>query len=123
MLFSSTKRRNIVKGYVKCILTFVKNTGKNFGKNRSKNVSNKYSHKGLDHTKQSATDALKTTSKRAIQETAEATCDLIGNKIADKITRVSKASPKNNLKTNEEETLREKSITPQLRQKILMTKD
>ena len=112
-----------MKGYVKGILTFVKNTGKNFGKNRSENVSNKYSHKGLDHTKQSATDALKTTSKRAIQETAEATCDLIGNKIADKITRVSKASPKNNLKTNEEETLREKSITSQLRQKILMTKD
>ena len=98
-------------------MTFVKNTGKNFGKNRSKNVSNKYSQKGLDQTKQSATDALKTTSKRAIQDTAEATCDLIGNKIADKITRVSKTSPKNNLKTNEEETLREKSISPQLRQK------
>ena len=98
-------------------MTFIKNTGKNFGKNRSKNVSNKYSQKGLDQTKQSATDALKTTSKRAIQDTAEATCDLIGNKIADKITRVSKTSPKNNLKTNEEETLREKSISPQLRQK------
>ena len=98
-------------------MTFVKNTGKNFGKNRSKNVSNKYSQKGLDQTKQSATDALKTTSKRAIQDTAEATCDLIGNKIADKITRVSKTSPKNNLKANEEETLREKSISPQLRQK------
>ena len=42
---------------------------------------------------------------------------LIGNKIADKITRVSKTSPKNNLKANEEETLREKSISPQLRQK------
>ena len=98
-------------------MSFVKNTGKNFGKNRSKNVSNKYSQKGLDQTKQSATDALKTTSKRAIQDTAEATCDLIGNKIADKITRVSKTSPKNNLKTNEEETLREKSISPQLRQK------
>ena len=98
-------------------MSFVKNTGKNFGKNRSKNVSNKYSQKGLDQTKQSATDALKTTSKRAIQDTAEATCDLIENKIADKITRVSKTSPKNNLKTNEEETLREKSISPQLRQK------
>ena len=30
---------------------------------------------------------LKTTSKRAIQNTAEATGDLIGSKIADKITR------------------------------------
>ena len=30
---------------------------------------------------------LKTTSKRVIQNTAEATGDLIGSKIADKITR------------------------------------
>ena len=30
---------------------------------------------------------------RAIQKTAEATCDLIGNKIANKITSVSKKSP------------------------------
>ena len=33
--------------------------------------------------------------------------DLIGNKIADKVTRVSKTSPKNNSETNEEEILRE----------------
>ena len=39
-------------------------------------------------------DAKKTSSKRAIQKTAEATSDLIGNKIADKITRVSKKSDK-----------------------------
>ena len=37
-----------------------------------------------------------TASKRAIQKTAEATGDLIGNKIADKITSISK-SPQNNL--------------------------
>ena len=48
--------------------------------------------KRLDHTKQSATDALKTSSERVIQKTAEATGDLIYNKIANKITRVSKAS-------------------------------
>ena len=36
-----------------------------------------------------ATDALKTTSKRAIQNTLEAIGDLIGNKIADKITNTS----------------------------------
>ena len=46
----------------------------------------------LDHTKKSATDALKTSSERVIQKTAEATGDLIYNKIANKITRVSKAS-------------------------------
>ena len=40
--------------------------------------------------KKSTTDAIKTTSKRAIQKAAEATGDLIGNKIPDKITSVSK---------------------------------
>ena len=56
-----------------------------------------------DHAKQSATDAFKTVSKRAIQKTAEATVDLIGNKIPNKITKVSKNSEQNNSKkvTNE----------------------
>ena len=40
--------------------------------------------------KKSATDPLKTTSKRVIQKTAEVAGDLIGNKTADKITSVSK---------------------------------
>ena len=48
----------------------------------SKNLSGKYSEKILDHAKQSATDTLKTTSKRAIQKTAEKTGDLIVNKVA-----------------------------------------
>ena len=60
------------------------------GKNLCKNLNSKYSQKPLDHTKQSATDALKTTSKRAIQKTAEAAGDLIGNKIPNRITKVSK---------------------------------
>ena len=37
---------------------------------------------------------MKTASKRAIQKVAEATEDLIGNKIADKIASVSKKFPK-----------------------------
>ena len=43
-----------------------------------------------DHAKQSATDEYKTASKKAIEKTAEAAGDLIGNKIVDKITTVSK---------------------------------
>ena len=39
--------------------------------------------------KKTTTDARKTASKRAIKKTAEAIVDLIGNKIADKITSVS----------------------------------
>ena len=52
------------------------------------------------------TDAIKPTSKRAITKTAEATADLIGNKIADKITSVSKKPAKeldNNDETKEED--------------------
>ena len=41
--------------------------GKNIGKNISKNLSGKYNQKVLNHTKQSATDALKTTSKKVIK--------------------------------------------------------
>ena len=37
--------------------------GKNIGKNVSKNLSGKYSQKHLNHAEQSATDALKTSSK------------------------------------------------------------
>ena len=51
-------------------------------------MSNKYSQKVFDSTthatkvaKKSATDAIKSASKRAIQKTAEATGDLIGNKL------------------------------------------
>ena len=77
--------RIFVKGYG--FLSSAKNMGKNIGKNISKNLSGKHSQKILDHCKQSATDAFKTTSKIAIQKTAEATGDLIGNKIADAITK------------------------------------
>ena len=55
-----------------------------------KNLSNKYSQKLINTVKKSTTDALKTASKRAIQKKAEATGDLIGIKIADKITSISK---------------------------------
>ena len=65
-----------------------------FAKNMGKNLSNKYGQKLLDSAKKSTIDAIKTASKRAIQKTAPATGDLIGNKIVDKITSVSKKSPK-----------------------------
>ena len=57
-----------------------------------KNLSSEYGQKLLDSAEKSTTDAIKTASKRGIQKTAQATCDFIGNKIADKITSVSKKS-------------------------------
>ena len=44
----------------------------------SKILSSKYSQKLLDHARQSATDAIKTTAKRVVQKIAEAT----GNRLA-----------------------------------------
>ena len=61
-----------------------------FAKTMGKSLSNKYGRRLLDSAKKSTTDALKTASKRVIQKTAEATSDLIGNKISDKITSFSK---------------------------------
>ena len=48
----------------------------------------------------STTDVIKIASKRAIQETSEATGDLIANKIADKIVSISKKSNKEDVKDN-----------------------
>ena len=73
-----------------------------FAKNMGKILSNKYGQKLLDSAKKSTTDAVKSASKRAIQKTEEATGDLIGNEIADKITSVSKKSTKE-LQNNETE--------------------
>ena len=70
------RERRYVKGYG--FLSFAKNIGRN--------LSSKYGQKLVDTAKKSATDTLKTASKRAIQKTAEATGDLVGKKIADKIT-------------------------------------
>ena len=85
MCYSTEPReRRYVKGYG--FLSFAKNSGKN--------LSNKYGQKLVNSSKKSATDALKIASKRAIQKTAEATGDLVSNKIADKITSISKKTSK-----------------------------
>ena len=60
----------------------------------AKNLSNKYSKKLPYSAKKSSTDEIKTAPKRTIQKTAEATSYLIGNKIADKITNISKVHSK-----------------------------
>ena len=56
----------------------------NPGKNIIKNLNGKYNQKLLDHANQSATDALKTNSKKSIQ------------KIGSRITKASKPLQQNN---------------------------
>ena len=85
-----------------------------------KSLSNKYGQKLLDSAKKSTTDAIKTASKRVIQKTAEATGDLIGNKIADKITSISKKTPNNNNNNGVElTTYKKRYISPEVRQQII----
>ena len=77
---------------------------KNIGKSISKNLRGKYSLKLLDHPKQPATDALKSTSKWVIQKAAKGTGDLTNNEFPDKITKVSRTSPQNSSETGINET-------------------
>ena len=87
----------------------------------ARSMSNKYGKKLVDTTKKSATDAIKTASKRAIQKTAEATGDLIGNKIAHKITSISKKKSDNNNNNDDVEltTPKKRYISPEERQQII----
>ena len=68
-------------------LSFARNLGTHVTK-VAKNLNNKYGQKLADSAKKSTTDALKIASKRAIQKTAGASGDLVGNFIADKITSI-----------------------------------
>ena len=74
------KFRTYVKGYG--FLSFERTFGDRYGK------------KLMDTATKTRIDAAKTASKRVVKNTAEATVDLIGNKIADKITSVSKTKSK-----------------------------
>ena len=100
------RERTYVKGYG--FLSFAKNMGTHATK-VAKNLNNKYGQKLNDTAKKSARDALKIASKRAIQKTAEATGDLVGNTIATRITSISK-NP---------EIPKERYISPQERQNII----
>ena len=69
------------------IFIFARNLGAHATK-VAKNLNNRYGQKLADSAKKSATDPLKIAGKRAIQKTAEASGDLVGNFIADKITGI-----------------------------------
>ena len=64
-----------------------------FAKNMGENLSNKYGHKFLDRSEKSTTDAIKTASKKAIQNSRSYRWF---NKIADDKTEVDveRATPK-----------------------------
>ena len=104
----------LAKGYG--FLSFTKNMGKNIGKNIRKNLSGKYSQRIIKYAERFPTDTLKISWKRLIQKSAEATTDLIANKIVDavaksydcEITEASKNSQQNNTETVAKENYKEK---------------
>ena len=74
----------------------------------------KYGKKLMDTATKTGIDAAKTASKRVVSKCAEATGNLNGNKIADKITLIGK--PKEKEKTNKVEEI---YIPPEKRQQII----
>ena len=79
----------------------------------ARKIDNKYGKKLMDNATKTGIDIAKAASKKVVQKTTEATGDLIGNKIADKITSIGK--PKEKEKTNKVEEI---YIPPEKRQII-----
>ena len=81
----------------------------------------------LDNAERSATNAFRTSSKRVIQKTVEASGGLIGNKIIKRITKFSKNSQQNNLETikkQQDKKILKKDTNLQKRdKKVLMNYD
>ena len=84
------RERRYVKGYG--FLSFARNFGNKYGKTlmntaikTGTNVNSKYGKK-TDTAIKTGKDFVMIAGKKIVHETAEATGDLIGNKIADKIT-------------------------------------
>ena len=74
------KYRKYVKGYG--FLSFARKSGNQYGKNL------------MDTATKNGIDPAKTGGKQVVQKTGEATRDLTGNKIADKITSLGKTKSK-----------------------------
>ena len=78
------------------------------------NFGDKHSKLLMDTATKTWIDAAKTASKRVVQKTAEATGYLIGNKLVDKITSLSKTISK-----EKEDERQEIYIPPEKRQQII----
>ena len=82
----------------------------------ARRLGDKHGRKLINTATKTGIDATKTASKRIVQNIAEATGDLIGNKIADKITSAGRAKSKEKDETNETEEI---YIPTEKRQQII----
>ena len=72
----------------------------------------------MDTATKTRIDAGKTTSKRVVRKTEDATGDLIGNKIVDKIASAGKTKSKE--KEDEANKRQESYVPPEKRQQIMI---
>ena len=91
------RKRRYIKGYG--FLSFARSFGNKYGKvlmntaiKTGANFNSKYGKKLTDTAIETGKDFATTAGKKIVHKIAEATGDLIGNKIADKITSASKKS-------------------------------
>ena len=111
-------------------MSFARNTGNKYGKSTinsknakkifhvGKSMKNKYGKEILDNSLSAGKDFSKIAGKKVLTKSAKATGDLIGNKIADKIT---KSARNNEQKGNDRimEETQEIIIPPEKREQII----
>ena len=87
----------------------------------ARKLDDKYGKKLVDTTASTGKTFAKTAGKRVVHKTTEATGDLVGNKIADKITSVGK--PKRTKKEKDQENITEETqeifIPPEKKKQII----
>ena len=87
-------------------MSFAKNMSNKYGKkllDKSIDVSNKYGRKLLDKSIDADKDFAKKAGKKALDKSAEATGEMIGNKIADRITKM----PRNKMQKEDDRIMEE----------------
>ena len=106
-------------------MSFAKNTGNKYGRkifdksiDVGKNMSNKYGRKILDKSMDAGKDFAKIAGKKILQKSAETTGEMIGNKIANRITRSSRNKVQKEDDRKMEET-QELLIPPEKREQII----
>ena len=115
--------RKYVKGQV--FMSFAKNIGNKYGKKLfdksmdvGKKYDKKYGNKLLDNSISAGKAFAKIAGKKVLTKSAEATGDMIGNKIADRITESSRNKVKKEDDRIMEET-QELIIPPEKREQII----
>ena len=102
-------------------MSFAKNIGNKYGRktfDKSIDVSNKYDRKILDKSMDASKDFTKIAGKKVLHKSAEATGEMIGNKVADRITKSSRNKAQKEDDRIMEET-QEILIPPEKREQII----